>query len=388
MGYVSAIVNTTQGGPLRSAIRVLFVVTAITVSLTGCTSAVTTPTSIAHSNAPTHTSSVSTPFTCRDVASASDLAEIDSGLVLRPVDEYTVVPPSADPWSASRVSLSQGVNPASSPSVLAAFRAGFLACKWSNDANHAVLTISALPNGVDAYEQQATIDADADVAHYGSLEVGTKSSAGCTPTGDAGPSCRIDALVGTTWFAVMAANTAANSASDTVRTALAHIADKFSAAIVAAGALVSARAPSEGHWDGMADCMAISSAVESVTQDKETLSTGSLDVTGAFDPMVRAAIDSAHGFSCKGDGQSSRIRVSVTPGADWLGPLNYSDGTAVQSRFSTSEALVAPRALCTTSDPDTCWAEGYIDHAFVVVAGLGSASQSADVLSALVTAIG
>jgi hypothetical protein len=359
--------------------------------LTGCTSTVNAKPLSTHSQspAPSPAAAVSSPFACSDLAAQADLDAIAPGLVAVPAGEYWIAPPAADPWSASRVSLSQAVYPPSSPTVVAAFERGFFGCYWANYGTQTSLEISALPDAVVGYNEYVRDNAgDYDLRVYDSLGVATTSTGGCGSASIDGPFCRIDALFGTTWLAVRAPVPTEAAGSDAIRAALVDIATDTAAKIGSAKSLVSARPHIASRWDDITDCTSISSAVGSAQPGLGVLARRGLDLTDAYDPIARAAVMSAHGFSCGGKGSAASLGVSVLPGADWLSPLVYTDAATVPTDFGVAKGLVAPRTLCLNAEPGTCWAEGYVDHALVVVFGLRSAAADAKALVSITVALG
>jgi hypothetical protein len=359
--------------------------------LTGCASTVNAKPLSTHSQSPfpSPAAAVSTPFACTDLAAQADLDAIAPGLVAGPGGEYWIAPPSADPWSASRVSLSQAIYPPSSPTVVAAFERGFFGCYWVNYGTEKSLEISALPDAATGYDEYVRDNAgDYDLRVYDALGVATTSTGGCGSASIDGPFCRIDALFGTTWLAVTAPVPAEAAGSDAIRAALVDIVTGTAAKIDSAKSLVGARPQIASRWDDVSDCTSISSAAGSAQPGLGALTRRGLDLTDAYDPIARAAVMSAHGFSCSGNGSAGSFGVSVLPGADWLSPLVYTDATAVPTEFGVTEGLVAPRTLCLNFEPDTCWAEAYVDHALVVVSGLSSAAADAKALVSLTAALG
>ncbi|MFF1879037.1 hypothetical protein [Leifsonia sp. NPDC058230] len=376
---------------MRAQATLVLIAASAALMLTGCTPAVSAHPPVTHAQTPTSSpaGAAGTPFACADLAAHADLDAIGPDLALIPVGEYWIAPPSADPWSASRVSLTQGINPPSSPTVVAAFERGFFGCYWADRVEGTSLQVSALPDAARAYNDYVGASAGGyELRAYDSLGVATTSTGGCGSASDSGPYCRIDALAGTTWIAVIAPVTAAAAGSDAIRSALVDIAENTAAKIDSAKELVSARPLVTSRWDRVGDCTSIGSAVGSVQPGVGSFTRGDLDVTGAFDPLARAAVLSAHGFTCSENAASRSISVAVVTGADWLGPLAYTDATPVPAEFGGAEGLVSPRALCLNSDPNMCWAEGYVDHALVVVSGLGSAAADAEALVSLAAVSG
>ncbi|HEY2556409.1 MAG TPA: hypothetical protein VGI08_04825 [Diaminobutyricibacter sp.] len=352
---------------------------AVALLLSGCTQPATPAHTVAAAAAPVPTPTptpVETYPTCASMVPASTISSIDPKLVLQPSRGYSIAPPFAGAAPNTRAEFMTAVYPPSSTTVLAGLQAGYFNCAWS-DAQNYYLGVAVLPSGSAAFDGYRSAQ-KYDIASFDGLDEGDRSYGGCK-NGD-GQSCEIETLSGTTWIAAEVTPSQVSAATaPEIRAQLESVIRASIADVIAAGTLVSAQKQPSSHWQALADCSTIVSAIRTIEPSAtSTLEKQTLDFTDAYDPLFRAGVDQSGAFSCS----NTAAEVTVLPGAEIMGPLVYTSDATAPVAVSIPGVLNA-RDSCVAFEKSQCWTEGYVDHALVTVTGQTSPAERHAILAAV-----
>jgi hypothetical protein len=366
---------------LRQGTGIVVAAFAAALLLTGCTPAPTAPAAAAVSTstpAPTATAAPIPP-TCAEMAPQATLAALSADLEPQPPMEYTIAPPAEGTAAASRAQFTTAVYPPSATTVLAALQAGYFNCQWrSSDYS---VNVEVLPRATAAFTAY-TGATKYDIATFDGLAGGDQSTGGCA-NGD-GSFCEVEALAGTTWIAARVASSDLPAADvPAIKQNLQAILTSTLAVVKAAGPLVAAQPQPASRWQSVGDCGKIDDALASVYPSAGgTHPEQSLDITGADEPVFRAAVAQSGAFSCS----TTAATVVIVPGADASAPLAYTDATPPQ--MVSISGVVDARDACVGSQPNQCWTEGYVDHALVTISQEASATRRHAVLGEIAAGLG
>ncbi|MDY7543790.1 MULTISPECIES: hypothetical protein [unclassified Cryobacterium] len=276
------------------------------------------------------------------------------------------VAPPVTPGIPTNVLSLRGMGPGQDgPATIAAAQTGYFDCQWANADRSTTVVLEVLPQAAAAFTaEKAAPPASQPTVPFSDLDLGDETFGYCYPADVMAVwgVCRLNLLEGSTWYRV----TITGQSSDQSATAssLGAVAQSASDAIAATGTEPAPLVQPASHWSTTAGCVADNRRSRS---DSEATPPGFDLEQGTADRLLHEAVAIAAGFECT-VGTASTRTATVIPGAAWVWPTTYTSPITTDVELTVTGVPEA-RFRCgpTGGAESSCWAEGVIDGAFVVV---------------------
>jgi hypothetical protein len=251
------------------------------------------------------------------------------------------------------------------PATIAAAQTGYFDCQWANADRSRSVVLEVLPQAAAAFAtEKAAPPASQPTVPFSDLALGDDTFGYCYPADVMAVwgVCRLNLLEGSTWYRV----TLTGQSSDQSATAasLGAVAQSASDAVAATGTEPASLVQPASRWGSTPGCVADTRRSRS---DSDRIPPGFDLEQGTADRLLHEAVAIAEGFECT-VGTATVRTATVIPGAAWIWPATYTSPITTDVELTVTGVPQA-RFRCgqTGGAGASCWAEGVIDGAFVVV---------------------